>query len=91
MRKHFFTGWQEEGSDTTEISLIQWIWIDSTETDVSALRSDTLGVSGCVLVTLFNMLGDFACVCHINKCLSRIYDACEIKEPTQLNSMYYGK
>jgi hypothetical protein len=40
---------------------------------------------------LFNMLGDFACVCHINKCLSRIYDACEIKEPTQLNSMYYGK
>jgi hypothetical protein len=39
----------------------------------------------------FNMLGDFACVCHINKCLSRIYDACEIKEPTQLNSMYYMK
>jgi hypothetical protein len=26
-----------------EISLIQWIWMDSTETDVSALKSDTLG------------------------------------------------
>lgn len=50
-----------------EISLIQWIWMDSTETDVSTIRSDILGVSGCILVTLFNMRGDFACVCHINK------------------------
>jgi hypothetical protein len=29
--KHFFTGWQEEGSDTTEISLIQLIWISTTD------------------------------------------------------------
>lgn len=41
--------------------------MDSTETDVSTIRSDILGVSGCILVTLFNMRGDFACVCHINK------------------------
>jgi hypothetical protein len=42
MKKHFFTGWQEEGFDTTEISLIQWIWMDYIETDISTLRSDTL-------------------------------------------------
>jgi hypothetical protein len=29
--KHFFIGWQEEGSDTTEISLIQLIWISTPE------------------------------------------------------------
>jgi hypothetical protein len=29
--KHFFIGWQEEGSDTTEISLIQLIWISTAE------------------------------------------------------------
>jgi hypothetical protein len=46
MKKHFFTGWQEEGFDTTEISLMWWIWICSTETDVLALGYDTLGVSG---------------------------------------------
>jgi hypothetical protein len=40
---------------------------------------------------LFNMLGDFACVRHINKCLSRIYNAYEIKEPrwnTMQNKKY---
>jgi hypothetical protein len=52
MRKYFFTGWQEEGSDTTELSLICWIQICSTETDVLALGSHTLGVSRCVLVSL---------------------------------------
>jgi hypothetical protein len=29
--KHFFTGWWEEGSDTTEISMIQLIWISIVE------------------------------------------------------------
>jgi hypothetical protein len=42
-----------------EISSIQWIWIDSTETDVSILRSDTLGVFGCTLVTCLTCLEIF--------------------------------
>jgi hypothetical protein len=42
-----------------EISSIQWIWIDSTETDVSTLRSDTMGVFECALVTCLTCLEIF--------------------------------
>jgi hypothetical protein len=46
--KHFFKGWEEEGYDIIEISMIQQIWISIADTTILSLESDTLGVSGCV-------------------------------------------
>jgi hypothetical protein len=52
-------------------------------------RSDTLGVSGCVLVMCLRFFVVVACACYMLWFKQYIYDACGNKEHQQPNNMYY--